>query len=529
MRVFLEIGRGCTAALLALTGVFGSAAAEVTAIRGATVLTVTQGAIEDGTVIVRDGKIEAIGKNLAIPDGAKIIEARKRFLVPGFINLDARPGAPPSASPATGGSKAAAASSLAVDAAVSRAAVSIEQGEPTRGDGEERSRGVPFTNAADSIWFEDPVFRRAVAGGTTSVQVLPVRLGDLGGEPAVLKLRIGSGREGMLVGGAPRGIVLPIGESGSGAAEPPTRSGAAQSLTPSGAVHPTDRFRKAMAASTEYRLSLERYEARRKAGDKSAKPPAKQTVDELDGVFEGTVPVTVRVSSSDGILHALDIAKTCGFRIATILPGLEARKVADAIKAAGAGVATLSDPGGAGETTPENAALLMRRGIPVALVSDAADLIPHPNLEAAKQIRYAGSGAGAGSGALGRDGALALVTINPARMIGMDGRIGSIEAGKDADLVLFDRDPMSIYSRVEMTMIGGRIVYDGARDYERFVAPAQPGPNAPAETPGKQVTPGIPGTKASLTAPVREPSPVEPASALDRQSDAVIAARETGR
>ena len=508
---------GAALLALAVAGVSPAIAAEVTAIRGATVLTVTQGTIEDGTVIVRDGKIEALGKNLTIPDGAKIIEARKRFLVPGFIDLDARPGFSPVASPAPHGEgarqakenadllrtegavpsdaramdvpKAAAVSSSPGEVVPSRASTSIAREDQARGGGEEQSRKVPFTRAADSIWFDDPAFRRAVVGGTTTVQVLPVALGELGGEPSILKLRIGSGRDGMLVGDAPHGLVPPIGESGSSAAEPQTRSGASESRTPSGAADPTARFRKAMADSTEYRRILEQYEASRKAGDKHAKPPVKQTVDELDGVLQGTVPVIARASSADGILKALDIAKTCGFRIAAILPGLEARKVADAIKAAGAGVATLSDPGGGGETTPENAALLMRRGVPVALVSDTADLIPHPNLEAAKQIRYAGTGAGPDSGGLGRDGALALVTINPARMIGMDGRIGSIEAGKDADLVLFDRDPMSVYSRVEMTMIDGRIVYDSARDYDRFVAPAGSGLKPPVETHGKQTTP----------------------------------------
>src|SRR5439155_561455 len=113
------------------------------------------------------------------------------------------------------------------------------------------------------------------------------------------------------------------------------------------------------------------------------------------------------------------------------------------------------------DAIPQNAALLLKKGVLAALKSDSADLIQRLNQEAAKEIRYGG---------LTRDEALSLVTINPAKILGLEDRIGSIEPGKEADLVIFDRDPMSIYARVEMTMIDGRVVYDLARDYQRFVA-----------------------------------------------------------
>ena len=133
---------------------------------------------------------------------------------------------------------------------------------------------------------------------------------------------------------------------------------------------------------------------------------------------------------------------------------------------------------GGSESIPQNAGLLMRRGLLVALGSDSPSLVQRMNLEAAKEMRYVD---------MTRDEALALVTIGPAKILGLASRLGSIEPGKDADLVLFDRDPMSVYARVEKTMIDGVIIYDRERDYDRFVASppviSEAPPAAPPEAP----------------------------------------------
>ena len=162
------------------------------------------------------------------------------------------------------------------------------------------------------------------------------------------------------------------------------------------------------------------------------------------------------------------------FKVSSLHHALEAYKVADAIRAHGAGIATFSDWWGykfeAFDAIPENAGLCLRKGVVTALKSDSSDIVQRMNQEAARTIKYSG---------LTRDEALSLVTLNPARLLGMEARIGSIEPGKDADLVLYDRDPMSIYARVDMTVIDGAVVCDKARDYERFVAfplaPVAPG------------------------------------------------------
>lgn len=419
---------------------------DVLVIRGATVLTVTKGAIEGGTVIVRGGKIEAVGKDLPVPEGARVVEARKRFLIPGIVDMHSHLGVYP------------------------------WPGTDANSDGNEATDpNTAMVRAVDSIWFEDPGMLRAVAGGVTTIQVLPGSANVIGGETAILKLRIGSGRDGMVVKDAPRGLKMAMGEN-------PKSVYGARNVLPSTRMGNAFVLRDAYVKAAEYARKQSDFEERRKKGDKDAHPPDRDLrLETLADVLHGKVRVNVHCYRADEILQILDIADQSGFKVASLHHALEAYKVADAIKAHGAGVATFADWWGykfeAFDAIPQNAGMCLRKGVVTALKSDSADIVQRLNQEAAKTIRYSG---------LDRDEALSLVTINPARLIGMDAKIGSIEPGKDADLVLYDRDPMSVYARVEMTMIDGRVVFDRARDYERFVAGSVPFgsfPSAPGAAP----------------------------------------------
>lgn len=417
--------------LIAVHASVAMAEASVIAIRGATVLTVTKGTLEGGTVIVRDGKIAAVGDaTLPIPDGAKVVEARKRFLVPGLVDVHSHLGVYP------------------------------WPGTEANSDGNEMSDpNTAMVRAVDSIWFEDPAMLRAVAGGTTTIQVLPGSGNLIGGESAILKLKVSGGRDGMVMKDAPRGLKMALGENPKGVYGP-------RNQLPSTRMGNAYVMREAYVKAAEYSRKWSDYEEKKEAGDKEAKPPDRDLrLETLADVLKGKVRVNTHCYRADEILQLFDIAEEAGFKVASLHHALEAYKVAGAIKKHGAGVATFSDWWGykfeAFDAIPQNAAILLKKGVLSSLKSDSADLVQRLNQEAAKQMRYGG---------LTREEALTLVTINPARILGLESRIGSIEPGKDADLVLFDRDPMSVYARVEMTMIDGAVVYDRERDYDRFVA-----------------------------------------------------------
>jgi imidazolonepropionase-like amidohydrolase len=162
---------------------------------------------------------------------------------------------------------------------------------------------------------------------------------------------------------------------------------------------------------------------------------------------------------ADEILMLLRVADEFGFKIRTLQHVLEGYKVTNEIVKHGAGASTFSDWWSykveAYDAIPFNAALMHKRGVLVSINSDSAELMRHLNLEAAKTIKYGG---------LTEDEALAMVTINPAKQLAIDSRVGSIEAGKDADLVLFDQHPLSNFSKVEKVFVDGNLTFDRQQD-----------------------------------------------------------------
>jgi len=182
-------------------------------------------------------------------------------------------------------------------------------------------------------------------------------------------------------------------------------------------------------------------------------------LDPLVEVLEGKRYVHAHCYREDEILMLLRVAKEFGFKVRTLQHVLEGYKVADEIAASGAGASTFSDWWAykveAYDAIPYNAAIMTRRGVLVSINSDDAEEATHLNQEAAKSIRYGG---------LSREEALKMVTINPAIQLGIDKRVGSIDVGKDADLVIYNHDPLSAYAVVQKTLIDGRVYFDRSRD-----------------------------------------------------------------
>ncbi|MYA09224.1 MAG: amidohydrolase family protein [Holophagales bacterium] len=391
---------------------------DVLAITGATVLTMAGETIENGTVVVRDGRIARVGSGVRPPRGAHVIDADGGYLMPGIFDAHSH------ISTAGGVNEG----SLAVTAMV---------------------------RIEDVVDPTDVAIYRALAGGVTTVNILHGSANPIGGQNQVLKLRWGQDADGMRFEGAPPGIKFALGEN-------PKRS---RSFGPGPRRYPATRMgvldviREAFTEAAEYRDAWARHREAEAAGERSRPPVRDLELEALVEILEGERLVHAHSYRADEILQLLRLAEELGFRIATLQHVLEGYRVADEIAAHGAGASTFSDWWAykveAYEAIPHNAALMADRGVLVSVNSDDAEEMRHLNHEAAKAVKWGG---------LSDDAALALVTINPARQFGIDDRVGSIEVGKDADLVIYDRHPLSSYAVVQTTLVDGKVYFDRELD-----------------------------------------------------------------
>lgn len=409
---------GAGASLLAQSSSDGGSSALL--IRGATVLTITRGILPDTDVLVRDGRIAEIGTTLEEPDDGVVIDATGLFLTPGLVDAH---------------------SHIAAD--------SINESGTTVSS---------MTGIEDVLDPTDINIHRALAGGVTTANLLHGSANPIGGKSAVIKLRWGRPRmEDLLFQGAMPGIKFALGEN-------PKR----QSRQPNPPRYPTSRpgvefvIRDAMTRAKTYQREWQEYERKTAAGEPVLPPRRDLQLEPLVEVLDGRRLVHAHAYRADEILMLIRLAEEMGFRIATFQHVLEGYKVARALAAHGAGASTFSDWWGykaeAIDAIPYNAALLMRAGVLVSINSDSPEHARRLNTEAAKSIKWGG---------LTEEEALALVTINPARQLRIDDRVGSIDVGKDADLVLWSRHPLSSYAIVE------RVFIDGTEYYARESATEQ--------------------------------------------------------
>lgn len=389
-------------------------------IQNATILTVSHGTIEHGSVLIKDGKIAEVGTNVKAPKDAQVIDANGQFVIPGIIDCH---------------------SHIAVDGSVNEGSVSVSS----------------MVNIADVLNPDDIDIYRDLAGGVTVANVLHGSANAIGGQTVVIKLRWGQPASKLPFEGAVPGIKFALGEN-------PKRSNfsipGVQPRYPATRMGVEETIRTAFAEARDYKKSWDDYDRSVAAGEKNLIPPRRNLkLDPLVEVLEGKRYVHAHCYREDEILMLLRVAKEFGFKIRTLQHVLEGYKVADEIAAAGTGASTFSDWWAykveAYDAIPYNAAIMTRRGVIVSINSDDAEEATHLNQEAAKTIHYGG---------LSHDEALKLVTINPAMQLGIDNRVGSIDVGKDADLVIYNHDPLSAYAQVQKTLIDGRIYFDRQRD-----------------------------------------------------------------
>lgn len=404
------------------------AVTSTTLIKGATVLTVTKGVLAQGDVLVRDGKIAAVAAQIPTPAGATVVDGSGKFLSPGIIDAH---------------------SHIAIDGSVNEGSLSV----------------TSMVSVEDVITPDDIAIYRALAGGVTTVNVLHGSANAIGGLNATLKLRWGATAEEMKFKGAPPGIKFALGENPKRASAAPGGGTARYPTTRMGVM---DVVREAFTQARDYKRSLDTYKADVAAGRKHLVAPRRDLkLEPLVEVLEGKRLVHAHSYRADEILQLIRVADEFGFRIGTLQHVLEGYKVANEIAKHGAGASTFSDWWAykveAYDAIPHNAALMTERGIVVSINSDSAEEMRHLNQEAAKTVRYGG---------LTDDQALSLVTINPAKQLGVDRWTGSIEVGKDADLVLWSAHPLSTYAVAQTTFVDGVVRFDRARDLARRDAAA---------------------------------------------------------
>jgi imidazolonepropionase-like amidohydrolase len=392
-----------------------------TLIKNATILTITHGTIEHGSVLIRDGKIADVGTNIAAPAGATIIDATGQYVMPGIIDCH---------------------SHIAIEGGVNEGSVSVSS----------------MANIADVINPEDPDIYRDLSGGVTVANVLHGSANSIGGQTEVIKLRWGLPADKLVFEGALPGIKFALGENPK-RSNSPVFPGATRRY-PATRLGVEATIRQAFTDAKAYKAEWDDYNRRKATGEQNLIPPRRDvTLDPLVEVLEGKRYIHAHSYRADEILMLLHVAKEFGFKVQTFQHVLEGYKVADELAAAGSGASTFSDWWSykleAYDAIPYNAALMTQKGVIVSINSDDAEEAQHLNQEAAKTMKYGG---------MTHEQAIKMVTINPAIQLGIDKRVGSIEKGKDADFVIYNHDPLSVYAQVQKTIIDGHTYFDRQKD-----------------------------------------------------------------
>ena len=415
-------GGGATVPATAFTGrvypgTYRPIAAAPVLIAGATVLVGDGRRLEGADVLLRDGRIAAVGDDLPAPADAVRVDGAGKWVTPGVIDAHSHRGVYPT--PAT----------------------------RSHSDGNEMTN--PVTShvwAEHSVSPQDPGFAAALAGGVTTLQVLPGSANLIGGRTVVLKNVAAGTVQAMKFPDAKQGLKIACGEN-------PKRV-YGQRGGPATRMGNVAGYRAAFYEAQEY--------ARKRAGSDPGKRDLR--LDTLAAAMNGEILVHIHCYRADEMALMMDMAAEFGFRIAAFHHGVEAFKIADRLGAAGICGALWADWWGykmeAYDSVQENVAIVDRAPNGCAIVhSDSSEGIQRLNQEAAKVIANARR---AGMGEIPPEHAIRWLTMNPAKVLGVLDRTGTLEAGKMADVVLWNGNPFSVYAKAEKVWIDGAQLYDRA-------------------------------------------------------------------
>ena len=383
-------------------------------IKNATVMTASHGTLEHGSVWVHQGKIAGVGAAVSAPAGATVIDASGKYVTPGIIDPH------------------------------SHSALGNDVNEAT-------SPVTPSMMMIDAFDNTDRALYFALAGGVTTELLLHGSANMIGGQNISIKNRFGRSREQMLFAGAPRTIKFASGEN-------PKRVYGSRNQLPSTRMGNFEVMRQAFEDAKVYKRDWDDYNDRVAKGDKTVKMPHRDLkLEALSDVLSGKLLVQIHCYRADEFLTEEAIAKQYGYKIRAFHHALEMYKVGPEIAAEGTAIATFADWWGfkdeAWDAIPWNAMMSMREGVRVALKSDSNDHVRRLNQEAGKMVHYGGAT---------EEEAIRMITLNPAWIMGVDDKVGSLDVGKDGDLVIWNMDPLSTYARAEKVFIDGDLYFDSS-------------------------------------------------------------------
>ncbi len=390
---------------------------------------------ENASILIRDGIIEAIGPDLTPPEGVEVVDGSGRTAIPGIVDEH---------------------SHIATSGGLNEGTAPV----------------VPEVSVLDALDPTDFGIYRALQGGITTARIMHGSSNPIGGQSAVIKPRWGMQQSrDLLVPGAPRAVKFALGENvtrkAAQARGPATRF-------PASRPGVTTLYEQAFTAAREYRELWDEYEAN--PGAFQVPPRRDLRLEALVDIMDDRIRVHAHSYRSDEILMLMRVAERFGFTIDNFTHAMEGYRVATELREHGAGMSTFSDwwqfKLEAYDAIPYNATITAEQGVLTAVNSDIPWLQTFMNWEIPKPVQYGGAS---------REEALRMFTLNPAMMLGIEDKVGSLEEGKHGDVVLLTGDPFDAFSRVEQTIVDGIVYYDSSREEETRGEPFNALPDLPAD------------------------------------------------
>lgn len=384
------------------------------ALKGGTILTITNGTIENGTIVIQEGKISAIGKDIPIPDGTRIIDVTGKFVMPGIIDTH---------------------SHIAL----------TDVNEATD----------PVT---PQIWMWDALdpgsdsIRKTLAGGVTTVKTMHGSANVIGGVNVTIKLKYEKPIEELIVSGVRQQLKMALGEN-------PKRVYGERGRSPSTRMGTAYVARKAFIEAQEYKAKWDRYEKDKAAGKKDLTPPKKDLkMETLKMVLEKKLSVDCHTYRAEEIVWIINFCKEFGLDLLQISHCIDGYKVADIMAEAGVFYGGWVDSWGFKEEAydgcPYGMQIMYDVGTKMVINSDSPVVGRYLFREAAKVLKYTD---------IPENEALKMITLNAAESLELEDRIGSLEKGKDGDIAVFDKHPLDTTTKCMMTIIEGEIFFDYAQ------------------------------------------------------------------
>ncbi|WP_169980404.1 amidohydrolase family protein [Tautonia rosea] len=380
-------------------------------IKDVTILTVSNGTIPKGSILIKDGKIAEIGQSIEAPEGLTVVDAKGMVAFPGIIDTH---------------------SHMAIEGGLNESSLSIN----------------PEVRVKDVVTSDDVTIYQGAAGGVTAARLLHGSANTIGGQDAVIKLVYGKAARDLIVRDGPQGVKFALGENVTQKREsrparfPYTRPGVEAVLV------------RAFEEARDYQARRRAFADAIASGEDVSPFRRDLRLEALANILDGSIKIHSHCYRADEILMLLRVAERYGMKVQSLQHVLEGYKVAAEIAAHGASNSTFSDwyayKVEAYDAIPHNAALLTEAGAAVCIKSDSGEEVRHLSVEAAKMVRYGG---------VTEDQALAMITLNPARELGLDHRLGSIEVGKDADIALFNAHPLDGFAQCQLTLIDGEVAF----------------------------------------------------------------------